>query len=68
MTTRIDTIMYQAAHGKLPRGRGTWLFELDLNGAKVVWSPGCLYTYADACAWVRKEAKKHGASNIKALS
>ena len=64
MKDRINTSKYVAAHGKLPRGRGCWLFEVELNGQTLIWSTGQSSHYGAASAWIRQQASKYGVTKI----
>jgi hypothetical protein len=51
-----DTTQYQISHGKMPRGRGSWAFQVtEVNGwrgeAPIHFSPSM--TLAEAKAWMR---------------
>lgn len=59
MAINIDTRQYMRAHGKEPRGRGTWAFIYEDEPARQLWSPANL-TYREACAWVRREFRAAG--------
>lgn len=45
MKTQIITSVYQSAHGKAPRGLGTWAFTQTRRGEVVMWFFG---TYGKA--------------------
>lgn len=60
MSVEVDTTEYEFSHGKKPRGRGGWGFEV--NGA-VVWAP--CSTYGDAVKWARAQASAVGARVVK---
>lgn len=51
-TTRFETRDYRLAHGKEPRGRGTWAFSenraADGASSEVLWSKYGTYTEAKA--------------------
>jgi hypothetical protein len=59
MTVKFDTTDYVDSHQESPRGRGGWMFALDLDEAdrgeyeNVLSSPSM--TYTDAKKWARKE-------------
>ena len=59
MTIKFDTRDYFNSHLQAPRGRGGWMFALDLDEAirgeyrNVLSSPSM--TYADAKRWAREE-------------
>jgi hypothetical protein len=59
MTINFDTHDYFNSHLQAPRGRGGWMFALDLDEARrgeyrnVLSSPSM--TYADAKRWARAE-------------
>lgn len=51
---RVETDRYLFAHGRTPRGRGTWAFEV---GAETWWAPAnLLFTEA------KRLARKHAGS------
>jgi hypothetical protein len=58
-----STFEFEFAHGRLPRGRGSWGFALDRDFSieDVMWVPGVL-TYAEACREVRRVARMFGFS------
>jgi hypothetical protein len=59
MTVRFDTSDYVNSHLEGPRGRGGWMFALDLaevdrgDYSGTLSSPGM--TYTDARKWARRE-------------
>jgi hypothetical protein len=67
MPMQFDTSAYVEAHGRSPRGRGSWAFFFDTdNNAPIeqAWfTPGCL-TYSEAKKLARAEAKRRGATFV----
>lgn len=62
MTIQIDTTEYEFAHGRKPRGTGTWAFFFDAD--KIPWwMPDA--TYAEAKKAAIKEGRRIGAFRIK---
>ena len=59
MTVKFDTTDYVRSHMESPRGRGGWMFGLDMaevdrgEYGNVLCSPSM--TYTDAKKWARKE-------------
>lgn len=58
MKTRFDTTQYEFAHGRKPRGRGYWAF--NVNGA-VLWKNGFL---SEAKKCVRAEFPNAGTVEV----
>jgi hypothetical protein len=61
VVSRVDTRQYYAAHGKNPRGVGSWAFEFKINGrwtAPVFSPPGLAYFSAKEIALQRANAAK----------
>ncbi|NBV88197.1 MAG: hypothetical protein EBR88_01585 [Betaproteobacteria bacterium] len=48
---KINTTEYELSHGRAPRGRGAWAFQLDGTNT-TVWSPSM--TYTAAVKWMRQ--------------
>lgn len=67
MSIQISTQKYVNAHGKEPKGRGRWAFEFqhrDIDSVRkgeqeVLFAP-TMFTYREACAWVRKQVRDRG--------
>jgi len=65
MLKRTDTNDYEAAHGRKPRGRGSWAFYAVVSngsGYSNVWS-GCKFfagTYTEAKRAAFREAVEYG--------
>ncbi|QIG76150.1 hypothetical protein EVC24_129 [Rhizobium phage RHph_I4] len=68
MAIQIKTERYEFAHGKAPKGAGSWAFiqEACFNhdaaksfGEHTIFAPGWM-TYREACAWVRKLVRTEG--------
>ena len=57
ITIEFDTSAYEFAHGKAPKGYGSWAFDWEgtRRDPKPVWAPTS--TYADAKKWVRAHIK-----------
>jgi hypothetical protein len=57
-----STTDYEWAHGREPRGRGSWAFSLernpDVSADTVLWSPSM--TFTDAKRWFAAEAGRRG--------
>ena len=49
----VDTSKYQSSHGKAPKGKGTWAFQIGHNPANKFWSKANV-SYSDA----KKDAVK----------
>lgn len=60
----VSTAEYAFAHGRDPRGRGSWAFYF---GEEIVWIPGSM-TYGEAKKEAIKLAKQRGFSFIKVAS
>jgi len=66
MTITFHTDDYQAAHGHLPRGKGSWAFYLGGAGrwlADPVFAPAHM-TYTQAKAWVSRMARAEGLTEV----
>lgn len=52
-----ETIRYERAYGKKPRGIGHWAFSVEYKGIgqKIFWANG---TYAEAKKMVKEEIQK----------
>ena len=61
MQVQVSTSMYQFSHGKMPRGKGNWAFNIR---GEVVFLPGM---YSDVKITARKMANESGVSTIKLL-
>jgi hypothetical protein len=61
-TVRFETRYFESAHGKKPRGFGSWAFAEEhkaarASGADIFWAHGATYA----------EAKKRATAHFKAL-
>lgn len=70
-TVLFDTRDFELAHGKRPRGFGSWAFSFDgrfvgVADPRVLWTSGM--TFAQARKLARAEAKVRGASTVWVLS
>lgn len=74
MSVRIDTTEFEFAHGRKPRGRGSWAFCFG-SSDEPVWAPGgegfvagasCLY--GEAAEWARAEAERRGQYRVRVCS
>lgn len=55
MRIEFNDTQYQFSHGRTPRGRGSWAFEIrGLDG--IHFSPSM--TYGEAKRWMREQAKQ----------
>lgn len=59
---RFETMKYECSHGKLPRGRGQWVFRI-VGQPGLWWSEGCV-TYSEAKKQVRKKAQTLGLDGL----
>lgn len=60
MAIRIETTMYEFAHGRKPKGRGSWVFDVPTNDGRAdVMAPSML-SFSEACAWVRQTLRRAG--------
>ena len=72
MTPRVDTTQFEFSHGRKPRGRGLWMFELQSghrdNGPREQWTP-CrpALTYTEAKRVAVRTARKRGAHTVAVL-
>lgn len=57
-TCLIDTRRFMFSHGRMPRGQGTWLFELHTGQLACQFNG----TYGAAAAYARKYGREHGHS------
>jgi hypothetical protein len=56
---RIDRSVYKSSHGKLPRGRGLWIFAVRRGGAYTELAP-ISGLFGDALARAKAEARSIG--------
>ena len=66
MKTEVHTRHYEFAHGKKPRGYGSWAFTFGDDDADMWWAPAS--TYGDAVKAARAEAKKRNARDVTVMS
>jgi hypothetical protein len=64
---RIDKSDYHRSHGKEPRGRGNWWFELSNEFRSEWWVAKIGSPYMDACNQARHRAHLRGWTQIKVL-
>ena len=64
MRVEFNTRDYTWAHGKSPRGTGSWAFRM--NG-ETVFAP-MMQTYAQAKAWAAGEAKRRNCRQVEVCS
>lgn len=65
MAIEVDSSEYWRVHGRLPRGRGLWLFQIGQQAeASRLEHYGAL---AGARAAARREARRLGADYVKVL-
>jgi len=56
------TSEYEFSHGRLPRGRGSWAFQLSFEmRGEYAWSPSM--TFAEARRWVVAQVRARLAAN-----
>lgn len=75
IASMVETHQFELAHGKAPRGQGSWAFHfskgrelvLDANGFDAFFAPG-LMTFAQAKLWAAEKALALGADRIIAAS
>ena len=60
MKTRIETNGYQFAHGKSPRGHGSWAFAPRFNTDAL--SPDILWVHQSSYADAKRAAQAHFAA------
>lgn len=60
----VETRQYELAHGKMPRGRGSWAFFFDgrTNVDDAFWHNGL---YREACQMAKAYARAKGYSRIE---
>jgi len=67
MTTSVNTSEYRAAHGKEPRGKGRWMFDLGRENGE--WHEFAMNAnYGTALAAAKAEAKRLGCYKIVVCS
>jgi hypothetical protein len=62
---RIETANYENSHGRKPRGRGVWMFEMiefTYNAKPTLFQASG--TYSEALRLAKKEARNLGTSTI----
>lgn len=64
--TFVITGKYQASHGKMPRGRGTWIFALGNSDDSECWYP-VNASYSEAKQRAVREAKSRGVSKVTVM-
>ena len=69
-TPVVSTTQFELAHGKKPRGRGSWAFAFDVavNGEfaeDLFWSQG---TFAEARRAAVVEARRRGVTHVEVQS
>lgn len=74
MAIRINTTEFEFAHGRKPRGRGSWAFCFG-SSDEPVWAPGGdgffaggALTYGEAAKWARVEAARRGQYRVRLCS
>lgn len=75
IASEIETHQFELAHGKAPRGTGSWAFTffrgrdviLDASGFDAFFAPG-LMKFGEAKLWAAAKALELGASRIVAAS
>lgn len=69
MKLEVTTTKYEFAHGKKPRGRGSWVFEFqtELGWSEPWWAPGSLI-YSEAKKLAVEEGKARGAFLVNVCS
>lgn len=62
----VNTTYYEFVHGRKPRGRGAWAFELRRRGVveTILWVPG-LTLYSDAKRQAVKKARELNCSEVR---
>ena len=60
-TVRVETTEFQFAHGRMPRGRGRWMFAFG-RGEATFAAEG---TFAEARAAAVREARRVGADTVR---
>ena len=65
MKIRVSTTEYEFSHGRKPRGRGSWAFDLGAIFPKAtLWFCG---TYTEALKSATRAAKEHKVDFVKVL-
>lgn len=59
----VEPSRYVRVHGKKPKGRGVWAFEINSEN---IFTPRAMQ-YSDAVKWIKDEAKKKGISVVYTL-
>jgi hypothetical protein len=62
MSIEIRTEKFQFAHGKAPKGNGSWAFVREASHGieeRTFFAPSSM-TFREACAWVRKQVRAEG--------
>ena len=71
MNVHVNTAQFQFAHGRAPRGFGTWLFapkrDTDALDPAIIRTPHPM-NYADAKRYAVSVAKQRGYSDIYVMS
>lgn len=62
--TRVETSDYVNAHGKEPKGRGHWMFEIGSEE----WEAKGTQNYGQAVLNAKQYARQHGVTVISVMS
>ena len=62
----INTSNYRWAHGREPRGRGRWMFEMTTSAGQEMFCHTGTYTEARTAAF--REARWMDATNVRVMS
>jgi len=60
MTIQFDTADYRRSHGKQPKGRGRWAFDIQGDWH---FTPRAM-TFTEAKQWAAEQARAVGASTV----
>jgi hypothetical protein len=58
-----DTDEYELAHGRAPRGRGSWAFYFEDTPEVPWWTPHSM-TFGEARKQARAEAQRRGVTRV----
>lgn len=68
MTLKVETSRYEFAHGRKPKGRGLWMFEVRIPGRDWLVLPVTAMAYSKAASFAVSKARSIGAAQVRVCS
>jgi hypothetical protein len=62
---KVENTNYIATHGKAPKGKGRWLFDIGAKGAWTVFDPMVAMSLGEAKKLALREARALGADAVQ---